>query len=46
MGNVEIVLFSSIAAIFFVVFVLVGTMWYSSATTLLELFAPTYYQWD
>ncbi|XBI60040.1 hypothetical protein VPH35_041007 [Triticum aestivum] len=35
MGNIETVL-SSIA----------GTMWYGSATTPIELFGPTRYQWD
>jgi photosystem II CP47 chlorophyll apoprotein len=44
MGNVEIVLF--IAGVFFVVFVVTGTMWYSSTTTLIKLFHPTHYQWD
>jgi photosystem II CP47 chlorophyll apoprotein len=45
MGNVKIVLFSSIAAIFFAIFVVVGTMWYGFAT-LVQLFGPTHYQWD
>jgi photosystem II CP47 chlorophyll apoprotein len=44
MGNVETIL-SSITTIFFATFVVVGTMWYDSAT-LVELFGPTYYQWD
>ncbi|KAL5643646.1 hypothetical protein ACJX0J_002424 [Zea mays] len=39
MGNIETVLSSSIAA-------LPGTMWYGSATTPIELFGPTRYQWD
>ncbi|KAI5404809.1 hypothetical protein KIW84_051827 [Lathyrus oleraceus] len=46
MGNIETVLSSSIAAVFFTAFVVVGIMWYGSATTLLELFGPTHYQWD
>ncbi|KAF3637433.1 putative cytochrome subunit alpha-like [Capsicum annuum] len=27
-------------------FVISGTMWYGSGTTLIELFGPTHYQWD
>ncbi|KAG4914279.1 hypothetical protein JHK87_051836 [Glycine soja] len=27
-------------------FVVAGTMWYGSATTPIELFGPTRYQWD
>ncbi|CBI14791.3 unnamed protein product, partial [Vitis vinifera] len=46
MGNIETVLSSSIAAVFFAAFVVVGTMWYGSATTPIELFGPTRYQWD
>ncbi|KAM0932016.1 putative photosystem antenna protein [Dioscorea sansibarensis] len=46
MGNIETVLSSSIAAIFFAAFVVAGTMWYGSATTPIELFGPTRYQWD
>jgi len=33
MGNIEIVLSSSIAAVFFAAFVVAGTMWYGSTTT-------------
>ncbi|MBA0817491.1 hypothetical protein Gohar_022149 [Gossypium harknessii] len=44
MGNIEIVFFSSIATVFFVAFVTVGTMWYGSTTTPIELFGPTRYQ--
>jgi len=40
------VLSSSIAAVFFAAFVVAGTMWYGSATTPIELFGPTRYQWD
>jgi len=36
----------SIAAVFFAAFVVAGTMWYGSATTPIELFGPTRYQWD
>ncbi|XP_070023424.1 photosystem II CP47 reaction center protein [Nicotiana sylvestris] len=41
MGNIETVLSSSIAAVFFAAFVVAGTMWYGSATTPIELFGPT-----
>jgi photosystem II CP47 chlorophyll apoprotein len=46
MGDIETILSSSIAAMFFATFVVVGTMWYGSATTPVELFGPTRYQWD
>ncbi|MFQ3679838.1 MAG: photosystem II chlorophyll-binding protein CP47 [Pseudanabaenaceae cyanobacterium] len=46
MGNIETVLSSSIAAVFFAAFVVAGTMWYGSATTPIELFGPTRFQWD
>jgi photosystem II CP47 chlorophyll apoprotein len=46
MGNIETVLSSSIAAVFFAAFVVAGTMWYGAATTPIELFGPTRYQWD
>jgi photosystem II CP47 chlorophyll apoprotein len=46
MYNVETVLSSSIAAVFFAAFITSGTMWYGSATTPIELFGPTRYQWD
>nr|YP_009231447.1 photosystem II 47 kDa protein [Ephedra foeminea]YP_009694738.1 photosystem II CP47 chlorophyll apoprotein [Ephedra intermedia]YP_009694811.1 photosystem II CP47 chlorophyll apoprotein [Ephedra sinica]YP_010048945.1 photosystem II CP47 chlorophyll apoprotein [Ephedra monosperma]YP_010207358.1 photosystem II 47 kDa protein [Ephedra przewalskii]YP_010451865.1 photosystem II 47 kDa protein [Ephedra alata]YP_010451932.1 photosystem II 47 kDa protein [Ephedra altissima]YP_010451999.1 photosyste len=46
MGNIETVLSSSIAAVFFASFIVAGTMWYGSATTPIELFGPTRYQWD
>lgn len=46
MGNIETVLSSSIAAVFWAAFVVAGTMWYGSATTPIELFGPTRYQWD
>ncbi|KAL4286858.1 hypothetical protein AHAS_Ahas19G0128200 [Arachis hypogaea] len=46
MENIETVLSSSIAAVFFAAFVVAGTMWYGSATTPIELFGPTRYQWD
>jgi photosystem II CP47 chlorophyll apoprotein len=46
MGNIETVLSSSIAAVFFAAFVVAGTMWYGSAATPVELFGPTRYQWD
>ena len=46
MGNIETVLSSSIAAVFFAAFTVAGTMWYGNATTPVELFGPTRYQWD
>ena len=46
MGNIETVLSSSIAAVFWAAFVVAGTMWYGCATTPIELFGPTRYQWD
>jgi len=46
MGNVETVLSSSIAAVFWAAFTVAGTMWYGSAATPIELFGPTRYQWD
>ncbi|KAG8474002.1 hypothetical protein CXB51_033779 [Gossypium anomalum] len=47
MGNIETVLISSsIVVAFFAAFVVAGTMWYGSATTPIELFGPTRYQWD
>jgi photosystem II CP47 chlorophyll apoprotein len=46
MGNIETVLASSIAAVFFAAFIVAGTMWYGNAATPIELFGPTRYQWD
>jgi len=46
MGNIETVLSSSIAAVFWAAFIVAGTMWYGSAATPIELFGPTRYQWD
>jgi photosystem II CP47 chlorophyll apoprotein len=46
MGNIETVLSSSIAAVFFAAFIVAGTMWYGTAATPIELFGPTRYQWD
>jgi photosystem II CP47 chlorophyll apoprotein len=46
MGNIETVLASSIAAVFFAAFIVAGTMWYGTAATPIELFGPTRYQWD
>jgi photosystem II CP47 chlorophyll apoprotein len=45
-GNIETVLSSSIAAVFFAAFVVAGTIWYGSAATPIELYGPTRYQWD
>ncbi len=46
MGNIETVLVSALATFFFAAFVVSGTMWYGSATSPIELFGPTRYQWD
>merc|ERR1711939_688754 len=46
MGNIETVLSSSIAAVFWSAFVVAGTMWYGSAATPIELYGPTRYQWE
>ena len=46
MGNIETVLASAIAAVFFAAFIVAGTMWYGAAATPIELFGPTRYQWD
>jgi photosystem II CP47 chlorophyll apoprotein len=46
MGNVETVLFNNIAIEFFADFIVAKTMWYNCATTIVELFGPTHYQWD
>jgi photosystem II CP47 chlorophyll apoprotein len=46
MGNIETVLASALATFFFAGFVASGTMWYGTATTPIELWGPTRYQWD
>jgi photosystem II CP47 chlorophyll apoprotein len=46
MGNIETVLASGLATFFLASFVVAGTMWYGSATTPIDLFGPTRYQWD
>ncbi|KAM3102204.1 photosystem II chlorophyll-binding protein CP47 [Phormidesmis sp. 146-12] len=46
MGNIETVLASALATFFVAAFTVAGTMWYGSATTPIELFGPTRYQWD
>ncbi len=46
MGNLEEVLSSSLAAVFFTALVTSALMWYGSLTTALELFGPSRYQWD
>jgi photosystem II CP47 chlorophyll apoprotein len=46
MGNIESVLSSSIAAVFFAAFVNSSLMWYAAASTPLELFGPSRYHWD
>jgi photosystem II CP47 chlorophyll apoprotein len=46
MGNLESVLSSSLAAVFFAAFVNSALMWYAAASTPLELFGPSRYHWD
>ena len=46
MGNIETVLSSSIASIFFTTFITSAFMWYGSLTNPIELFGTTRYQWD
>ena len=46
MGNVEEVLSSSIAAVFFTAFVISALMWYGCVSAGLELFGPSRYHWD
>jgi photosystem II CP47 chlorophyll apoprotein len=46
MADIESVLSSSISSLFFSSFVTSGTMWYGSATSPVDLFGPTRYQWD
>jgi photosystem II CP47 chlorophyll apoprotein len=46
MGNIEGVLSTSIAAVFFTAFLTSALMWYGSLSTALELFGPSRYQWD
>jgi photosystem II CP47 chlorophyll apoprotein len=46
MGNLEGVLSSSIAALFFIAGLVQAGMWYSGVSTPLELFGPSRYQWD
>lgn len=46
MSNIESVLSSSIAAVFFTALITSSLMWYGSQTSAIELFGPTRYQWD
>jgi photosystem II CP47 chlorophyll apoprotein len=46
MGNIEAALASGLATFFFAGFVATGSMWYGTATTPIELWGPTRYQWD
>jgi len=46
MGNLEGVLSSSIAAVFFITYIVSGSMWYASVSTPLELLGPSRYNWD
>jgi photosystem II CP47 chlorophyll apoprotein len=38
--------FQVVLPVFWAAFIVAGTMWYGSATTPIELFGPTRYQWD
>ena len=46
MGNLEVVLSSSISAVFFIGLIVSSSMWYISVTTPIELLGPSRYQWD
>lgn len=47
MSKIESVLSSSIASVFFIAFIIQGSMWYSAGgTSALELFGPCRYHWD
>mmetsp|Transcript_107502 Transcript_107502/g.229531 ORF Transcript_107502/g.229531 Transcript_107502/m.229531 type:complete len:505 (-) Transcript_107502:6-1520(-) len=46
MGNLEGVLSSSIAALFFIAGLVQAGMWYGGVSTPLELFGPSRYHWD
>jgi photosystem II CP47 chlorophyll apoprotein len=46
MGNIEGVLSSSIAAVFFTAALVQAGMWYSGVSTPIELFGPSRYHWD
>jgi photosystem II CP47 chlorophyll apoprotein len=46
MGNIETVLQAVLLLYSAAAFIVAGTMWYGSATTPIELFGPTRYQWD
>jgi photosystem II CP47 chlorophyll apoprotein len=46
MGNIETIISSGIAVVFFATFIVARTMWYGSTTTSIKLFGPTCYQWD
>ncbi|AFY86571.1 MULTISPECIES: photosystem II chlorophyll-binding protein CP47 [Chroococcidiopsis] len=46
MGNIEGALASGLAVFFFAGFVACGSMWYGTATTPIELWGPTRFQWD
>jgi photosystem II CP47 chlorophyll apoprotein len=46
MANIESVLASSLAAVFFIAFITSSLMWYGSVSTALELYGPTRYHWD
>ena len=46
LGNIEYVLSSSIASVFFSAFIMSALMWYGSVSAALELYGPSRYHWD
>lgn len=46
MANLESVLSTSIAAVFWITFIVEALMWYGSVSTAIELFGPSRYHWD
>jgi photosystem II CP47 chlorophyll apoprotein len=45
-GNIETVLSSSLAAVFWASFIVSRTIWYGSSASPVELYGPTRYHWD
>jgi len=45
-SNIEAVLASSIAVVFYTTLVLASSMWYGSSSSGIELFGPSRYHWD
>jgi photosystem II CP47 chlorophyll apoprotein len=46
LGNLESVLSSSIASVFFIAFLVSSSVWYSCVTSPIELLGPSRYTWD